>query len=163
MKRRTSHAGSAAAPKRADPGLATSEEAPANARQRQPRRQKPERQPRGRFSSMTVEELQAKYREVVGRDTGSSSRAYLVWKIREAENGRIPVGPRQPRARAGDPSDVKILTLRLDGEAVAAMDEAWRARGMKTRMEFLRQALGHYLAHLGAQDAAAKLGATDPG
>ncbi len=56
---------------------------------------------------------------------------------------------------------MKILPLRLDAEAVAAMDEAWRKRGMKTRMEFLRRALGHYLEHLGASDAAARLAPED--
>jgi hypothetical protein len=35
------------------------------------------------------------------------------------------------------------------------MDEAWRAKGIKNRMEFFRGAIGHYLAHLGARDAAA--------
>ncbi len=41
--------------------------------------------PRGRFAAMSVEELQAKYLEVVGRATGSDDRRYLIWKIREAE------------------------------------------------------------------------------
>ncbi len=120
------------------------------------RRRRVEHLPRGRVSSMTVEELQRKYAEVVGRETGSSSRAYLVWKIREAEKGRIPVGPRQSRARDAESADVKILPLRLEADTVAVMDEAWRSRGIKTRMEFLRRALGYYLQHLGAADAAAK-------
>jgi hypothetical protein len=38
---------------------------------------------------MTVEELQRMYVDVIGRETGSSSKAYLQWKIREAEKGRI--------------------------------------------------------------------------
>src|SRR5690606_1808577 len=33
--------------------------------------------PRGRFASMTVEELQTKYLEVVGRSTGSDDRRYV--------------------------------------------------------------------------------------
>ena len=49
----------------------------------------------------------------------------------------------------------------LEAEAVEAMDAAWRDRGMKTRMEFLRRALGHYLTHIGAADAAAKFGTID--
>jgi hypothetical protein len=109
---------------------------------------------RGRFASMTIEELQAKYVEVVQRPSGSSDRRYLVWKIREAEKGRIPVGPRKTRARDGEPLDVKILPLRLEAEMVERMDEAWRSRGIKNRMEFFRRAIGHYLAHLGAADAA---------
>lgn len=53
--------------------------------------------PRGRFATMSVEELQAKYLEAVGRATGSDDRRYLIWKIREVEKGRIPVGPRPAR------------------------------------------------------------------
>ena len=110
---------------------------------------------RGRFTSMSIEELQAKYLEAVGRATGSDDRRYLIWKIREAEKGRIPVGPRKTRERNGEPVDVKILPLRLEAEVVERMDEAWRTRGIKNRMEFFRRALGHYLSHLGADEAAA--------
>ena len=110
---------------------------------------------RGRFASMTIEELQTKYLEVVGRSTGSDDRRYLIWKIREAEKGRINVGPRKTRAREGEPLDVKILPLRLEADVADKMDEAWRAKGIKNRMEFFRGAIGHYLAHLGARDAAA--------
>ena len=85
--------------------------------------------------------------------TGSDDRRYLIWKIREAEKGRIPVGPRSTRKREGEPLDVKILPLRLEADAADKMDEAWRARGIKSRMEFFRGAIGHYLAHLGAADA----------
>ncbi len=107
--------------------------------------------PRGRFASMTIEELQMKYIEVVGRSTGSDDRRYLIWKIREAEKGRINVGPRKTRARDGEPLDVKILPLRLEADVADKMDEAWRAKGIKNRMEFFRGAIGHYLAHLGAR------------
>ena len=113
--------------------------------------------PRGRFASMTIEELQTKYLEVVGRSTGSDDRRYLIWKIREAEKGRINVGPRKTRARDGEPLEVKILPLRLEADVADKMDEAWRAKGIKNRMEFFRGAIGHYLAHLGARDAAALL------
>jgi hypothetical protein len=111
--------------------------------------------PRGRFASMTIEELQQKYLDVVGRPTDSVARAYLIWKVREAEKGRITVGPLKSRARAGQPLDVKILPLRLEADVADKMDEAWRAKGIKNRMEFFRGAIGHYLAHLGARDAAA--------
>ncbi|MCC7535199.1 MAG: hypothetical protein IT379_03255 [Deltaproteobacteria bacterium] len=111
--------------------------------------------PRGRFATMTIEELQTKYFEVVGRSTGSDDRRYLIWKIREAEKGRINVGPRKTRERDGEPLDVKILPLRLEADVADKMDEAWRSKGIKNRMEFFRGAIGHYLAHLGARDAAA--------
>lgn len=117
---------------------------------------RPPREPRGRFASMTVEELQVLYRSTVGRDTGSSDRLYLIWKVREAEKGRIPIGPRETRRpdQEGE-SDARILPLRLDSASVEALDGAWRARGMKSRMDFLRRALAHYLTHLGDRTAAA--------
>ena len=108
-----------------------------------------------KLTKLSVEELQKLYTEVVGRDTGSSDRRYLIWKIREAEKGRINVGPRKTRARDGEPLDVKILPLRLEADVADKMDEAWRAKGIKNRMEFFRGAIGHYLAHLGARDTAA--------
>lgn len=111
--------------------------------------------PRGRFSAMTVEQLQAMYLEVVGRPTGSDSKAYLIWKIREAQKGRIPVGPRTTRRSQGEPGDMKVLPLRLKGKVVDQLDEAWRSRGVKSRTEFLRRSLAHYLTHLGADEAAA--------
>ncbi len=125
------------------PSEATTEVVPSVSRQR------------GRFVSMSVEELQTKYLEVVGRATGSDDRRYLIWKIREAEKGRIPVGPRKTTERSGEPLDVKTLPLRLEAAVVERMDEAWRSRGIKNRMEFFRRALGHYLTHVGADEAAA--------
>jgi hypothetical protein len=79
-----------------------------------------------------------------------------VWKIREAEKGRVPIGPRETRTpdQQGAP-DARILPIRLDAPRVAAIDATWRSQGMKSRMEFFRRALGHYLTHLGAQGAAA--------
>lgn len=112
-------------------------------------------QPRGRFAALTVDELKAKYLEIIGRPTGSSSKSYLTWKIREAEKGRVPVGPRRERHGKGGPLDVRILPVRLEATVVDKMDEAWRTRGIRNRMDFFRRALGHYLAHLGADGAAA--------
>ena len=79
---------------------------------------------------MSVEELQAKYLEVAGRATGSDDRAYIVWKIREAGKGRIPVGPRA--ARTGERADVKILPLRLESTVVEHTDDAGRTRGTRS-------------------------------
>jgi len=38
---------------------------------------------------------------------------------------------------------------------VAKLDDAWRSRGIKNRMEFFRGALCTYLRQLGAEDVAA--------
>src|SRR5690606_39740700 len=49
--------------------------------------------PRGRFATMTIEELQTKCLEVVGRATGSDDRRYLIWKIREVRPHVVVHGP----------------------------------------------------------------------
>ena len=47
------------------------------------------------LTKLSVEELRLRYVEVIGRDTSSTNKAYLVWKLREAAKGKIPIGPRQ--------------------------------------------------------------------
>ena len=105
-----------------------------------------------KLTRLDVAELQARYLEAVGRPTGSTNKAYLIWKIREAKKGRIAVGPRKNARREG--VTFKVLPLRMETEVVHKMDEAWRSLGIKNRTEFFRGALGHYLKHLGAVDAA---------
>jgi hypothetical protein len=107
----------------------------------------------GKLTRLEVTELQARYLEVIGRPTGSTNKAYMIWKIREAQKGRIPLGPRKNAHREG--VTFKVLPLRLESEVVDKLDEAWRSRGIKNRMEFFRGALCHYLKELGAEDAAA--------
>ncbi len=106
----------------------------------------------GKLTRLEVPELQARYLEVLGRATGSSNRSYLVWKIREAQKGHIPVGPRKNAHREG--VTFKVLPLRMEAGTVDKLDEAWRSRGIKSRTEFFRGALGHYLKELGAEDVA---------
>ena len=43
----------------------------------------------------------------------------------------------------------------MEAAVVDKLDEAWRSRGIKNRMEFFRGALAAYLAQIGATDAAA--------
>jgi len=107
----------------------------------------------GKLTRLEVPELQARYLEVVGRPTGSTNKPYLIWKIREAQKGRIPLGPRKNAHREG--VTFKVLPLRMEAAVVDKLDEAWRSRGIKNRMEFFRGALSHYLKELGAEDAAA--------
>ena len=110
----------------------------------------------GKLTRLEVPELQARYLEIVGRPTGSTNKAYMIWKIREAQKGRIAVGPRKNAHREG--VTFKVLPLRLEDAVVDKLDEAWRSHGMKNRMEFFRGALGHYLKELGAADVAALFG-----
>lgn len=79
-----------------------------------------------KLTKLDVPELQARYLEVVGRPTGSSNKAYLVWKIREAQKGRIPVGPRRSARREG--VTFKVLPLRMEADLVDKLDEAWNRR-----------------------------------
>jgi metal-responsive CopG/Arc/MetJ family transcriptional regulator len=43
----------------------------------------------------------------------------------------------------------------MESAVVDKLNEAWRSRGIKNRMEFFRGVLGSYLKQLGAEDAAA--------
>ena len=108
-----------------------------------------------KLTKLTVPELQARYLEVVGRSTGSSNSAYLIWKIREARKGRIPIGPHKS-ARNGDVT-FKILPLRMEAAVVEKLDEAWKRHGLHSRMELFRKSLHDYLAGVGENEVAALL------
>ncbi|RMG49144.1 MAG: ribbon-helix-helix protein, CopG family [Acidobacteria bacterium] len=108
---------------------------------------------RPKLTRLSVEQLRERYLEVVGRPTGSTDRRYLIWKIRQAERGLIPVGPR--RRREGPPPVYKVLPIRLEADTVARLDEAWRRQGLKSRMELFRRALHDYLAAHGEDGVAA--------
>ncbi|NNB86079.1 ribbon-helix-helix protein, CopG family [Corallococcus exiguus] len=110
---------------------------------------------RGRFAGMSVQELQTKYLEVVGRPTGSSDVDYLKWKIREAEAGRVTVGPRPEREAKVREDGKRVIPLSFDAKALAALDKAWRDAGMPSRTHFFRRAIRHYLVEMGAPEVAA--------
>ncbi|OGQ95963.1 MAG: hypothetical protein A2284_11520 [Deltaproteobacteria bacterium RIFOXYA12_FULL_61_11] len=113
-----------------------------------------------KLSKLPIAELQARYLEVVKRPTSSVHRRYLVWKIREAQKGRIPIGPRGNSRRAsrradGEALDFKVLPLRMDAELVAKLDEARERLGLKSRMELLRRSIHLFLAREGEAEVAA--------
>ncbi|WP_037584060.1 DUF2924 domain-containing protein [Stigmatella aurantiaca] len=114
---------------------------------------------RGRFANMSLAELQAKYSEVVGRPTGSSDTSYLKWKIREAEAGRVPVGPRPEREVKVREDGKRVIPLTYDAEALAALDKAWREAGLPSRARFFRRAVHRELMAMGATEAAAHFAA----
>lgn len=107
-----------------------------------------------KLTKLSVEELQQLYTEVVGRDTGSSDKRYLVWKIREAKKGRIKTGPVRRRYADGEAPDMKVLPLRMDAEIVARLDEARERLGLKTRMDLFRKSLADYLTAAGEHEVA---------
>jgi hypothetical protein len=108
-----------------------------------------------KLSKLPIAELQARYVEVVGRGTSSVHRRYLIWKIREAQKGRIPVGPRGSRRADGEAQDFKVLPLRMDADLVAKLDEARERLGLKSRMELLRRSIHLFLAREGEAEVAA--------
>ena len=105
------------------------------------------------LTKLTVEELRAKYVAVIGRETSSTNRNYLVWKLREAAKGRIPIGPRKRTTR--EPGSVKVLPLRLDAELVTRLDEARERLGLPSRMDLFRRSLHAYLLEAGETEVAA--------
>lgn len=107
-----------------------------------------------KLTKLSVEELQRLYTEVVGRDTGSSDRRYLIWKVREAKKGRIKTGPVRRRYGDGEAPDMKVLPLRMEAEIVARLDEARERLGLKTRMDLFRKSLADYLTAAGEHEVA---------
>ena len=108
-----------------------------------------------KLSKLDVPELQALYLEVVGRTTGSSNKTYMIWKIREAKKGRIPVGPRRNARKKG--VAFKVLPLRLEADLVEKLDEVRKRQGLRSRMDLFRKSLQTYLASVGENDVAASL------
>lgn len=107
-----------------------------------------------KLTKLSIEELQHLYTEVVGRDSGSSDRRYLIWKIREARKGRIKTGPVRRRYSDGEAPDMKVLPLRMEAEIVARLDEARERLGLKTRMDLFRKSLADYLTAAGEHEVA---------
>ena len=107
-----------------------------------------------KLTKRSVPELQALYAEVVGRPTGSSNSRYLIWKIRQARKGRIPIGPARRRRQEGEASSFKVLPLRMEAEVVARLDEARARLGLPSRMALFRQSLHEYLTRAGEHEVA---------
>jgi hypothetical protein len=114
---------------------------------------------REKLTKLDVPTLQARYLEVVGRSTGSDNKAYLIWKIREAQKGRIPVGPRRSAHREG--VTFKVLPLRMESDLVDKLDEAWKRQGLHSRMDLFRKSLQAFLQNAGEADVAAMLATAD--
>lgn len=97
-----------------------------------------------RKRDMSIEDLRAEYLRVIGRETGSTDRRYLLWKLSEAAKGKITVGAIEKRAPR-DKADMQVLPLGMERTVVARLDAAWKALGFKSRMAFLRDAMVAYL------------------
>lgn len=82
----------------------------------------------------------------------------MVWKIRQAEKGRVRIGPIQRRTAEGE---FKVLPLRMEAKTVTALDEARLRLGLKSRMALIRRALQAYLAQVGEQEVAGLFARSD--
>lgn len=98
-----------------------------------------------KLTKLSVAELQAMYRELIGRETTSTDSAYLVWRVRQAQKGRVRVGPIERRA-PGEAADMRVLPLRMTAAEVAALDAGWRRLGFKSRTAMLKKAIADLLA-----------------
>lgn len=102
-----------------------------------------------KLTALSVPELQARYRQVIQRDTASTNKAYLVWKLRQAEKGRISIGPRRSRKADGQAGDFKVLPLRMQTDLVTQLDEARERLGLSSRMDLFRRSLHAFLLEAG--------------
>jgi len=88
-----------------------------------------------------------------------------VWKIRQAQRGKVPVGPVRRAAAEGEATAYKVLPLRFTAASVDQMDAIWRALGMRSRTDFVRTAIDAYVRSLASAPnpgAAADTGAEAP-
>ncbi|MBK8009776.1 MAG: ribbon-helix-helix protein, CopG family [Deltaproteobacteria bacterium] len=107
---------------------------------------------RASTKTMSVEELQARHHELIGRPTGSTDVAYLRWRLRQAERGLMRIGS-EPRVAHGA-DDILVLPLRMPAPVVERMDEARRRLGLASRAELFRRALHRYFVESGEREVA---------
>jgi hypothetical protein len=110
-----------------------------------------------KLSRLDADTLRERYLDVVGRSTSSTDKRYLIWKIKQAEQGKVPVGPLPGRRGDGVERDYKILPVRMESDLVEKLDAAWQRQGLKSRMELFRRSLQSYLASVGENDLAERM------
>jgi hypothetical protein len=110
--------------------------------------------PGRRLRDLSVAELQARHMELIGRPSGSSHVGYLRWRLRQAERGRVRVGPATREHREGEAADFKVLPFRMESAVVARLDAARTRLGLGSRTELLRRALHDYLSGAGEREVA---------
>lgn len=108
-----------------------------------------------RWRDLSTEQLRTMYREVVSRDTASTSRSYLIWKIREAKAGRVPVGPSKGRVHHGPTSAVTIL---IDEDVLKDLDKTAKQDGFTKRLPYMRDLMRRGLEVRGHAELAARFG-----
>lgn len=99
-----------------------------------------------KLTKMSVDELRLLYRRLIGRETGSTAKNYLVWKLRQAMKGKIKFGAvdRAPKVEA-DTANVLVLPLRMPRHEVEELDKVWHELKFPSRTAFLRRAITEYV------------------
>lgn len=105
-----------------------------------------------RLSKVPVEKLREVHDHYVGRPTRSRDRAYLLWKIGQARNGKVRRGAAEARQRSE--ASLKVVPLRIEASDLEQLDAARERLRMKTRMELFRRALAKFLASAGETEVA---------
>lgn len=119
--------------------------------------------PPKRKRDMSIDDLRGEYLRVIGRETGSTDRRYLLWKLSEAAKGKITTGAIEKRTPR-DMADMQVLPLGMARTVVAKLDAAVKALGFKSRMAFFRDAMVAYLRDQeGAEATAAAAAIEDEG
>jgi len=99
---------------------------------------------------LSLDQLRELFAGLTGRTTTSTSRTYLLARIKAAKNGTLPTGTR--RARSGEPC--KVIPVAMAVSTVEALDAAWRRCGYGNRISFIRDALKAKLVELGEDEVA---------
>lgn len=108
-----------------------------------------------KLPTLDIQALQALYAEVTGRQTCSVHRNSLIYRIRQAQKGGVPLGPRASRRQDG--GKAKVLPLRMEASLVHRLDEARLRLGLRSRMDLIRTALQSCLAAAGETELAEQL------
>ena len=111
---------------------------------------------RPRLAKLTVEELQVRHLELIGRATKSRHVGYLRWRCRQAERGLVRTGPIERASR--EPGEFKVVPLRLTVDAAQAIDDVRQRQGLRSRTELIRRAVAAWLEGVGEDEAAAVVG-----
>jgi hypothetical protein len=103
-----------------------------------------------RFAELTTEALLKLYEEKTGEATESEDREVVIRAVAAVSATRnVDV------SRYGSDRDNPVLPLRLRNIAVKQMDQTWVAKGYKSRIAFIREAIRDKLTKLDADAAAA--------
>jgi hypothetical protein len=89
-------------------------------------------------------------------------------KIREAEKGRIPIGPigqttpavphsSEPRPARAPAESIAVIPLRVPHDLLSEVDAAWKRADVRSRADFLFRAMVLALRDIGADDVADRI------